>query len=90
MKGTRFTPLVVTGETGKDSDDITKHIGENSNGSCILTRTANGLGVTAEEVDTIINCAEGSSIEFWTQFAFRGGSSDNDWIVIDFCTERCL
>ena len=90
MKGTRFTPLVVTGETGKDSDDITKHIGENSNGSCILTRTANVLGVTAEEVDTIINCAEGSSIEFWTQFAFRGGSSDNDWNVIDFCPQRCL
>ena len=48
------------------------------------------LGVTAKEVDTIVNCAEGSSIEFWTQFAFRGGSSDRDWMVIDFCPQRCL
>ena len=90
MKGTRFAPLVVTGETGKTSTDINNHIEENPNGSCILTRTANVLGVTASKVDTIVNCAEGSSIEFWTQFAFRGGSSDNDWQVIDFCPQRCL
>ena len=90
MKGTRFAPLVVTGETDKDADDINKHIGENPEGSCIITRCANVLGVTAEEVDTIINCAEGSSIEFWTQFAFRGGSGDHDWQVIDFCPQRCL
>jgi hypothetical protein len=90
MKGTRFAPLVVTGDSGKNSDDINKHIKENRYGSCILTRTANVLGVTAKEVDTIINCAEGSSIEFWTQFAFRGGSSDRDWLVIDFCPQRCL
>ena len=90
MEGTRFAPLVVTGETNKDADDINKHIEENPNGSCILTRTANVLGVTAEKVDTIINCAEGSSTEFWTQFAFRGGSGDHDWQVIDFCPQRCL
>ena len=90
MKGTRFAPYVVTGETGKTADDINKHIAENPNGSCIITRTANVLGVTAKEVDTIINCAEGSSIEFWTQFAFRGGSADHDWQVIDFCPQRCL
>ena len=90
MEGTRFAPLVATGDSGNDSDDINKHIAENPNGSCILTRTANVLGVTAKEVDTIVNCAEGSSIEFWTQFAFRGGSSDHDWMVIDFCPQRCL
>ena len=90
MGGTRFAPLVVTGDSGKNADDINKHIKENENGSCILTRTANVLGVTAKEVDTIINCAEGSSVEFWTQFAFRGGSSDRDWLVIDFCPQRCL
>ena len=90
MQGTRFAPFVVTGETGKDSNDIKKHIEENPNGSCIITRTANVLGVTAKKVDTIINCAEGSSVEFWTQFAFRGGSSDHDWQVIDFCPQRCL
>lgn len=90
MKGTRFAPLVVTSDTKKDADDINSHIAQNPNGSCILTRTANVLGVTASEVDTIINCAEGSSIEDWVQFAFRGGSSDEDWTVIDFCPQRCL
>ena len=73
-----------------EQHDINKHIRENPKGSCIITRCANVLGVTAEEVDTIINCAEGSSIEFWTQFAFRGGSGDHDWRVIDFCPQRCL
>ena len=29
-------------------------------------------------------------MEFWTQFAFRGGSGDHDWQVIDFCPQRCL
>jgi len=90
MEGTRFAPLVVTGDADKDSEDINKHIAENPNGSCILTRCANVLGVTASDVDTVINCAEGSSIEFWTQFAFRGGSSDHDWQVIDFVPQRCL
>lgn len=90
MKGTRFAPIVATGDSKNDADDINKHIAENPNGSCVLTRTANVLGVTAREVDTIVNCAEGSSIEFWTQFAFRGGSSDRDWMVIDFCPQRCL
>ena len=90
MKGTRFVPLVVTGETGRDAEDINKHIEENSNGSCIITRTANVLGLTASKIDTIINCAEGSSIEFWTQFAFRGGSGEHNWKVIDFCPQRCL
>ena len=32
-----------------------------------------------------MNCAEGSSREQWTQFAFRGGSTKrNSWDVIDF------
>ena len=90
MKATRFAPLVVTGETGNDAKSIKKHIEENPNGSCIITRTANVLGLTASKIDTIINCAEGSSIEFWTQFAFRGGSGYCNWKVIDFCPQRCL
>ena len=90
MKGTRFAPLVAHGDAKVNSNDINKHIEENPNGSCIITRCANVLGVTAKGVDTIINCAEGSSIEFWTQFAFRGGSGDHNWKVIDFCPQRCL
>jgi Type III restriction enzyme, res subunit len=83
-----YSPLVVTGETNHDSEDILKHISENEK-TITLTRIANVLGVTAPW-DTIINCAEGSSIEFWIQFAFRGGSGDYDWKVIDFCPQRCL
>lgn len=90
MKGTRFAPLVAHGDAKVYANDIKKHIDENPNGSCILTRSANVRGVTAEKVDTIINCAEGSSVEFWTQFAFRGGSGTHDWRVIDFCPQRCL
>ena len=90
MKGTRFAPLVAHGVAKVNADDINKHIKENRPGSCIITVGANVRGVTAKQVDTIINCAEGSSIEFWTQFAFRGGSSEHDWQVIDFCPQRCL
>jgi len=89
FKGTRFKPLVVTGETDEDSKTINKHIEEN-NSTIILTRTANVLGLTQSGIDTIMNCAEGSSLEFWTQFAFRGGSSKKDWDVIDMVPQRCI
>ena len=91
MKETRFAPLVAHGDAKVDANDIKKHIDEHEKlGSCILTVGANVRGVTAKKVDTIINCSEGSSIEFWTQFAFRGGSGKHDWQVIDFCPQRCL
>jgi len=90
LNGTDFAPLVVTGDTKEDSDSIKKHIAENPQGTIILTVRANVLGVTIEELDTVINCAEGEQINFWSQFAFRGGSSEDDWIVIDFCPRRCL
>ena len=86
-----YLPFVVTGETGRGSDDIEKFIQENMEGKTItLTYEANVLGVTQELWDTIINAKEGKSAEFWTQFAFRGGSSDKDWDVVDFCPQRSL
>jgi hypothetical protein len=90
LKGTDFAPLVVTGDTKEDSDSIKKHIAENPQGTIILTVRANVLGVTIEELDTVINCAEGDSKNFYFQFAFRGGSSKKNWTVIDFCPRRCL
>ena len=89
LKKTKFAPLVVTGDTKENPDTIRKHVAENEY-SIILTVSANVLGVTVKEIDTVINATEGESINFWTQFAFRGGSSDRDWIVIDFCPQRCL
>ena len=89
LEKTKFAPLVVTGDTKENPDTIRKHVAENEY-SIILTVSANVLGVTVKEIDAVINATEGSSINFWTQFAFRGGSSDQDWDVIDFCPQRCL
>lgn len=90
LQGSDFAPLVVTGDTKEDVNSIRKHIANNPQGTIILTVRANVLGVTIPEIDTVINCSEGESINFWSQFAFRGGSSDENWVVIDFCPERCL
>lgn len=89
LKKTKFAPLVVTGDTKENPDTIRKHVAENEY-SIILTVSANVLGLTVKDIDTVINATEGESINFWTQFAFRGGSSDRDWDVIDFCPQRCL
>ena len=86
-----YLSFVVTGETGRRSDDIEKFIRENIEGKTItLTYEANVLGVTQELWDTIVNAKEGKSAEFWTQFAFRGGSGNKDWDVVDFCPQRSL
>ncbi len=86
-----YVPFVVTGKTGRKSQDIEKFIGENINNKTItLTCEANVLGVTQKKWDTIINCKGGKDPKFWTQFAFRGGSGDNDWNVVDFSTQLCL
>ena len=89
LEKTKFAPLVVTGDTKENPDTIRKHVAENQY-SIILTVSANVLGLTVKDIDTVINATEGESINFWTQFAFRGGSSDRDWDVIDFCPQRCL
>jgi len=89
LEKTKFAPLVVTGDTKENPDTIRKHVAENEY-SIILTVSANVLGLTVKDIDTVINATEGESINFWTQFAFRGGSSDRDWDVIDFCPQRCL
>jgi hypothetical protein len=84
-----YPSLVVTSDTNKDQDDINRFLEENSK-ALIITQSANVLGVTAKKIDTVINCKGGESIEFWTQFAFRGGSGVHDWWVIDFDAQRCL
>lgn len=90
LSGTRFAPLVVTGETDEDANTINAHIEANSCGTIILTRSANVLGVTAPKIDTVINLTEGKSLEFYVQFAFRGGSGEKDWNLFDFCPERAV
>jgi hypothetical protein len=84
-----YPALVVTSDTKNDQDDINRFLDEHSK-ALIITQSANVLGVTAKKIDTVINCRGGESIEFWTQFAFRGGSGDHDWWVIDFDAQRCL
>lgn len=84
-----YPALVVTSDTKNGPDDINRFLDEHSK-ALIITQSANVLGVTAKKIDTVINCRGGDSIEFWTQFAFRGGSGDHDWWVIDFDAQRCL
>lgn len=84
-----YPALVVTSDTKNDQDDINRFLDEHSK-ALIITQSANVLGVTAKKIDTVINCRGGESIEFWTQFAFRGGSGEHDWWVIDFDAQRCL
>jgi hypothetical protein len=84
-----YPALVVTSDTKNDQDDINRFLDEHPK-ALIITQSANVLGVTAKKIDTVINCRGGESIEFWTQFAFRGGSGDHDWWVIDFDAQRCL
>ena len=84
-----YPALVVTSDQNKSQDDINRFLDEHSK-ALIITQSANVLGVTAEKIDTVINCRGGESIEFWTQLAFRGGSGDHDWWVIDFDAQRCL
>lgn len=91
MIPSEYATLVVTGKKGHNEDSISKFIDENETGKTItLTVEANVLGVTEERWDTIVNCKGGKDPKFWTQFAFRGGSGTEDWIVVDFSTKICL
>jgi hypothetical protein len=88
--GSPLVPLVITGESGNEQEDILKHVKSNESTIC-LTRWANVVGVTVPEWDTVIHGCEYQSAEFWVQFAFRGGSTRRDtWKVIDFAPERGL
>ena len=84
-----YPALVVTSDTTNGPDDINRFLKEHSK-ALILTQSANVLGLTAKKIDTVINCRGGDSLEFWIQLAFRGGSGDHNWWVIDFDPQRCL
>lgn len=90
FSSTRFSPLVVTGDTKEDQSSIKKHIKDNPSGTIVITKLANVLGLTIKEIDTVVNFSEGKSVEVWTQVMFRGGSSSKDWTYIDYSPERCL
>lgn len=81
--------MVVTGDSHKDAEDIDQFVREHTTSLCV-TVSANVLGVTQTLWDTVINCRGGKSIQFWTQFAFRAGSGDHNWRVIDFVPTRAL
>jgi len=90
-----FEPLSCHSETKVTPDDIKNHLERHEYTIC-LTVTANVLGVTAPW-DTIMMVNNGESIKEYTQMIFRGGSrlsSENgeclDWLVIDFCPDRCI
>ncbi len=90
-KGTRFEPLVVTGDTKENEKSINNFIESHPNGSIILTQMANVRGSTYELIDTVLNMCEGKALEFYLQFLFRGGSGEKEkWYFYDFSPERRL
>jgi hypothetical protein len=84
-----YSPLVATGKAKVNAKMIRKHVAENAK-TMIITRWANVLGVTVEDIDTVINCSDGKSTEFWIQGASRGGSGDHDYKVIEFSPQKAL
>tara|TARA_B100001564_G_C20663411_1_gene682609 strand:- start:466 stop:3516 length:3051 start_codon:yes stop_codon:yes gene_type:complete len=84
-----YAPLVITGESGHNSDTINKFVNENTKTIC-LTVQANILGVTCKKWDCVVHLWGGSSIEKWNQLSFRGGSGTHDWDVIDFAPRRAI
>ena len=90
-KGTRFEPLVVTGDTKENEKSINNFIKSHPNGSIILTNKANVRGSTYELIDTVLNMCEGKDLSFYLQFLFRGGSGSKEkWYFYDFSPERRL
>ena len=88
--GSQFAPMIITGDSGNNQQDILRHVEANPATIC-LTRWANVVGVTVPQWDTVIHGCEYQSAEFWVQFAFRGGSTRRDsWKVIDFAPERAV
>lgn len=90
-----FNPLSCHSGTKVTPDAIKSHLGKYEYTIC-LTVTANVLGVTAPW-DTIMMLNNGESVKEYTQMVFRGGSRLNpengeclDWLVIDFCPDRCI
>lgn len=85
-----WAPLSITGDSGNSQAEILNHVKKYNKTIC-FTRWANVVGVTVPEWRTMINAANGSSAEFWVQFAFRGGSTrDKTFRVIDFAPERAV
>ena len=84
-----YAPLVITGESGHNSDTINKFVNENTKTIC-LTVQANILGVTCKKWDCVVHLWGGTSIEKWMQLSFRGGSGTHDWDVIDFAPRRAI
>ena len=78
-----FYGLDICSKNNQDQDTINKFVGEHDR-TVSVTVSANVLGVTCKEWDTVIHCRGGNSIKDWTQLSFRGGSGDHDWRVIDF------
>lgn len=90
-----FNSLSCHSGTKVTPDVIKTHLEKYEYTIC-LTVTANVLGVTAPW-DTIMMLNNGESAKEYTQMIFRGGSRLNlqngeclDWLVIDFCPERCI
>lgn len=85
-----WMPLDITGAAGEDQDSILAHVTAHDRTIC-FTYSANIVGVTIPQWDTVIHCRRSDSAEHWVQFSFRGGSTTNEkWHVIDFMPEQAV
>ena len=85
-----WIPLDITGAAGEDQDSILAHVTAHDRTIC-FTYSANIVGVTIPQWDTVIHCRRSDSAEHWVQFSFRGGSTRREkWRVIDFMPEQAV
>lgn len=85
-----WSPLDVTSASGNCQQTILDHVESHPKTVC-FTVWANVVGVTVKKWDTVVFASKTESAENWIQFAFRGGSTDEDsWTVIDFAPEQAL
>ena len=85
-----WAPLDITGAAGEDQESILAHVTAHDRTIC-FTFSANIVGVTVPQWDTVIHCRRSDSAEHWVQFSFRGGSTRREkWRVIDFIPEQAV
>ncbi len=85
-----WIPLDITGAAGENQTTILDHVSKNCRTIC-FTYSANIVGVTIPQWDTVIHCRRSDSAEHWVQFSFRGGSTPEErWRVIDFMPEQAV
>lgn len=85
-----WVSLDITGDTGENQESIIEHVTKHTRTIC-FTYSANIVGVTIPQWDTVVHCRRSDSAAHWIQFSFRGGSTrEEKWRVVDFMPEQAV